>query len=314
MGPKKEALSRWRGEKIQSTPSHLRNQESETLTETFAPVVDFTIVRLVLAIAAQKNWHIHQVDYSSAFLQGKLDREVYMSIPAMLEGKHENNVCRLLKSLYGLREAPRIWYELLSADLARLGLLPMPSTHCVFRAEGIVILCYVDDLFVLTESVELLDYIKDKLSDTLPAKDMGLATDFLGIKLVHEPGSVTLLQTKYIDAIISAAGLENSKAAVVPSDPTVDLSTVSEEGIDDDFQYRSLIGSLLYIATRTRPDIAVVTSMLARHVEQPSKKQQYAVIKLLKYLKGTRSIGLKLEAGEDDQLYAYVDANWAGEP
>ena len=290
------------------------NLDNAPIAHTFAPVVDFTVVRLVLAVAAQRKWLVHQVDYSNAFLQGRLDRKVYMTVPTMLDNVPSGKVCLLQKSLYGLREAPRIWYELLSKDLKAIGLEPMPSAPCVFRGNGVLVLCYVDDLLVMAENEARLKSLKRKLAEKLPANDMGLATDFLGMKLIHGNGHITLLQSKYSEALVKNMELVECRGAIVPCDPSVDMSTPSEEAADKGFPYRSVIGSLLYIATHTRPDIAVAASMLARIVEKPSMKHQKAAIKVVKYLKAAPKLGLKLSAGKGDQLSAYVDANWAGEP
>jgi len=132
--------------------------------------------------------------------------------------------------------------------------------------------------------------------------------------LIHGNNSVTLVQSKYAEALVRELKLTECRGSIIPADPAVDLSTPGEEAADEDFPYRSVIGSLLYMATHTRPDIAVVTSMLARHVENPSRKHQKAVIKVVKYLKLKPDLGLKLCAGGGNQLSAYVDANWGGEP
>lgn len=107
---------------------------------TFAPVVDIAVVRLLLAIAAQKEWLVHQIGYSNAFLQGNIDRPVYMATPEMLDGDHNGKVCLHRKSLYGLREAPRIWYDRLSKELLDVGLTSLPSAPFVFAVK--VTLCY----------------------------------------------------------------------------------------------------------------------------------------------------------------------------
>lgn len=290
------------------------NEDDVPSALTFAPVVDFTVVRLTLSLAKQDGWLIHQVDYSNAFLQGDLERVVYMYVPEMMAGYWNGKVCLLRKSLYGLKEAPRIWYDLLSNDLQSIGLKPMTSAPCVFRANGIMVLCYVDDLLVMAEDEKKMAVLKEKLAEKLPANDMGTATDFLGMKLIHEEDGIIITQNKYIEGLISKLGLSNCRTSIIPCDPNIDLSTPGDEEADAEFEYRSIVGSLMYLATHTRPDIFVATSMLARHVENPSKKHQQAIVKLVKYLKGTRNHGLKLTAGEGDQLSAYVDSNWAGEP
>ena len=177
-----------------------------------------------------------------------------------------------------------------------------------------MVLCYVDDLLVMAEDETKMSELKMKLASRLPANDMGLAVDFLGMKLIHGEGSVTVVQSKYVEALVQKLGLSQCRPSVIPCDPSVDLSTPSEEAADEEFEYRSIIGSLLYLSTHTRPDIAVTTSMLARHVESPSMKHQQGVIKVLKYLKGTPNHGLKLVEGEGNQMIAHVDSTWGQEP
>lgn len=290
------------------------NLDDSELSCTFAPVVDFTVIRLMLAIATQKQWEIHQVDYSSAFLQGTLHREVYMTIPKYMEGNYSKKVCKLKKTLYGLRESPRIWYDLLSRDLMSIGLMPLKNAPCVFVQNRVIVLCYVDDLLLLGEDEEDLRKLKSQLVVKLPANDLGKATDFLGIKIRQEQDYIGLGQKKQIMSLVEELGLSESRETNLPCDLSIDLSTAENEVADPSFPYRRVVGVLLYIATHTRPDIALVTSMLARHVENPSMKHQQAVIKTVKYLNTTKDHGIILKPSSSTQLRAHADANWAGEP
>lgn len=111
--------------------------------------MDFSIVRLLLSISVQKGWLFHQVDYSGSFLQGTLNRGVYMTLPKMLDCEDKEKVCKRRKSIYGRREAPRIWHELLSMDLEEMGLKSLESTPCAFRADGVLVLSYVDNFLVM---------------------------------------------------------------------------------------------------------------------------------------------------------------------
>ena len=236
-----------------------------------------------------------------------------MNVPKELTRKTEVKACRLLKSLYGLREAPIIWYKLLSEILNSIGLKPMETARFVFRGHDVIVLIYVDDLLIIAETEDTMSRTKTKLLQVLPSKDLGISIDFLGMKLNHGKGYVQLSQDKYVEGLIREHGLETSAGSKVPSDPAVDLSVCSEEAADVEFPYRSIVGSLMYIATHTRPDITVSTSMLAKHVESPSMKHQQATVKLLRYLKSTCRLSLTLRSGDSDQLSCYVDSNWAGE-
>lgn len=129
-----------------------------------------------------------------------------------------------------------------------------------------MILCYVNDLLVTAEDKILLSLLKNKLAKKLPTNDIGLSTDFLGVKIAHGKRKVNLLQNKYAEALIKSMGISKCSGAFFPCDKSLDLSTPSEEAADNDFPYRSIMGSLLYIAAHTSPEIAAATRMLARHV------------------------------------------------
>lgn len=133
------------------------------------------------------------------------------------------------------------------------------------------------------------------------------------MKVVHGEGHITLVQGKYCDALVKNMGLVDCLGALIPCDPSIDLSTPGEKAADEDYLYRSIVRSLLYIDIHARSDIAVATSMLARHVDSPSKKHQKALVKVVKYLKTYRKLGLRLSAGKMDQLRAYFDVIWDGE-
>lgn len=290
------------------------NMDDGDVYSTFAPVVDITVIRLMLAIAAQKQWEVHQIDYSNAFLQGTLDREVYMTVPKFTAGDYSNKVCRLNKTLYGLRESPRVWYNLLSSNLIDIGLKPLESAPCVFVGPKVMVLCYVDDLLVMGDCEKAIKDLKQKFAHSLPANDLGKASEFLGMKLIQGPDYIALSQRKQIQALIDELGLNECREVRVPCDVSVDLSTKNGKDADEDFPYRRIIGILLYIATHTRPDIAVVTNMLARHVNEPAMEHQLAAVKVVRYLKFTIDHMLVLKPDQSNQLSAHVDANWAGEP
>lgn len=119
---------------------------------TFTPTVDFAVVRIILTVSIQDGWKIHQIDYSNAFPKDKIDREVYMYAQKMMNGVTQGRICMFLeKGLYGLRESPRIWNELPENCLRNIVLESMAPAPCVFRAEGVRILCYVDELLVMAK-------------------------------------------------------------------------------------------------------------------------------------------------------------------
>lgn len=115
-----------------------RNQGDVPILHTFAPVVQFIVVRLMMAIESQKKWKIHQIEYTNAFLQGNLEQDIHMSVPMNLGGDIKDKLVLLRKIIYALREAPFIWYGFLSMDLRAIGLEAMESVPWVFRENGVI--------------------------------------------------------------------------------------------------------------------------------------------------------------------------------
>lgn len=165
------------------------DRDQAELLDTFAPVFSFSIVQLMISLATQRKWDVHQVDYSNAFVQEKLKRDIYMSIPDMMNGDHEGKVCKLERTLYGLRESPRVWYELLSESLTKLGLTAVESCACIFKGEYFPLLCYVDDLLILGKDEKSINKLKKDLTLMLAANDMGKALDYLGMKIIQQKGA-----------------------------------------------------------------------------------------------------------------------------
>lgn len=289
------------------------NMDKYQWTETYSPVVDISVVRLLLAIAAQRNWVVEQVDVDNAFLLGRIERPVYMRKPNFLHEGGENSVCSLRRSLYGLQEAPRVWYEHLKKHLKIMGLSPMMNAPCVFRGDGIIVLCYVDDILVMGREKKKVDSFMVNLKKTFSVKSMGKVGDFLSMQVKCEEGKVSMKQKSKIVSIVQELSLNNAKISQFPMDVTTDYSRSEGPEGDERFPYRRVVGQILYLSTHTRPDVAVAISILARHVESPRKKHIDGLIKLVKYLKGTTEKGLVLTPGESNKLSAHVDSNWGGE-
>lgn len=164
------------------------------LVGTFVPVVNFTVVRLLLATAAQNKSKVHQVDYSSVFLEGLLDKEIYMAVPTDIDKEYIDIVCRLKKTLYGPKESPKIWYELLSNNAREIGLKPLKSAPCVFFGHHVTVLCYADDLFLISKNESELKKLKMQLRLRFPANDLEEAAHFLGVKVIQGHDCLALVQ------------------------------------------------------------------------------------------------------------------------
>ncbi|GJW11895.1 retrovirus-related pol polyprotein from transposon TNT 1-94 [Tanacetum coccineum] len=228
--------------------------------ETFAPVAKMVTVRTILALAYVSNWHVHQLDINNAFLHGDLNDEVYMTLPSgYTKVCPPNTVCRLKKSLYGLKQANRQWFIKLTEFLITLGFKQSHSDTSLFtyytKEISLVILIYVDDILITGNSLSQIQAIKTKFHNQFSIKDLGQLHYYLGIKFIRGPKGIVMTQRKYALDLIEHAGLMNAKHAKTPLDPNVKLQYEDGEPLYDPSQYRTLAGKLIYL-TISRPDIA----------------------------------------------------------
>lgn len=286
-------------------------------TETFAPVAKMTTVRTFLAIAASKNWELHQMDVHNAFLHGDLDEEVYMKLPPGFESSDPNLVCRLRKSLYGLKQAPRCWFAKLVTALKEYGFLQSYSDYSLFTytKTGIQInvLVYVDDIVISGNDSAALCAFKSYLSDCFKMKDLGPLKYFLGIEVARSSAGLFLCQRKYTLDIISEAGLLGAKPSGFPIEQNHKLGLASGELLEDPELYRRLVGRLLYLAV-TRPDLAYSVHILSQFMQEPRIEHWEAALRVVRYLKGTPGQGILLSADCDLTLQGWCDSDWAACP
>ncbi|PNX62837.1 retrovirus-related Pol polyprotein from transposon TNT 1-94, partial [Trifolium pratense] len=263
--------------------------------ETFSPVAKITTVRTLIALAAIQSWHLHQLDVNNAFLHGELQEEVYMSIPQGVTTSRPNQVCKLLKSLYGLKQASRKWYEKLTGVLLAQGYVQSSSDHSLFTlskdSSFTALLVYVDDIILAGDSLDEFTHIKQLLDDLFKIKDLGQLKYFLGIEVAHSNQGITLCQRKYFLDLLQDTGLLGAKPAKTPLDPSVKLHQDTSPPYADIASYRRLVGKLLYLTT-TRPDIAFVTQQLSQFLTSPTQVHYDTACRVIKYLKGSPGRGL----------------------
>ncbi|KAM1469282.1 hypothetical protein ACFXTO_040485 [Malus domestica] len=283
-------------------------------TETFSPVAKPVTIRLLLTLAAKFDWFLNQLDVSNAFLHGNLTESVFMIQPPGFEDPTKlNHVCHLHKSLYGLKQAPRTWYDKLTTALKSLGFSGSSNDHSLFVKKVpalIFILVYVDDIIVTGPNAQLCQDVISQLSSLFPVKDLGPLHYFLGIEVKWSSSGILLFQHKYILDLLSKAHMEGSKPCVTPLSPTKldhDYSL-----LDNPEEYRSLVGGLQYL-TWTRPDLSFAVNLVCQFMHCPRQAHFQAVKRILRYLKGTLSLGLWFpKCPKPLTLTAFSDADWTG--
>jgi hypothetical protein len=296
-------------------------------TETFAPVAKFASLRTVLAIAAAEDMDVHTMDVSSAFLNGDLDEEIYMAQPEGFAAPgQEHLVCRLKKSLYGLKQSPRQWYQKLHSTFVDLGFSRCASDHCVWvwAKDGIkvIIPAYVDDLTIACNNNPALKRIKEELSSRYKMRDLGPIKYILGIEVIRDRANrkMFLSQRKHIGDILDRFNLADSRPVSTPLSKSNPLTKEDCPQTPEELEYMrsvpylSAVGSLMYLSVGTRPDISFAVGALSRFNANPGQAHWKQVQHVFKYLAGTKDLMLCYGPGQDGtSLQIYSDADYAGD-
>lgn len=291
--------------------------------ETFAPVARFSTYRSAIAIAAAKGWRIDHMDVDTAFLNAPMDEEVYISTPLGAAGSGPR---RLQKSLYGTKQAQRNWNSQLNEYLISSGFKPSAADPCLYVRTGkggkiTMVVIYVDDILITGDDNAGIEVFKTQISQRFKMKDLGQLHWFLGIKVSRDEktGDITMTQQAYIEDILERFKMSNCKPVSTPA--TIDrLSKKDAPQTEDERKemkkvpYRSLVGSLLFLTTATRPDIAVAVSEVARYMSDPGPKHWIAAKRILRYLRGTSTLGLRYRKGAKSCLVGYADSDWGQDP
>ncbi|KAI3743386.1 hypothetical protein L1987_61094 [Smallanthus sonchifolius] len=200
--------------------------------ETFAPVAKLVTMRTLLSLATKRNWIIHQLDVNNAFLHGYLEEEVYMKIPQGFSEENETRVCRLRKSIYGLKQASRNWYHKFTTVLLDMGFIQAKADHSLFlyKHESIFVaaLIYVDDVLVVGNNMATIQHTKSQLNDLFSIKDLGPLKYFLGIEVARTKDGMVLSQRKYTLDILQDSGLLGCKPSPFPMESTLKLGKGEE--------------------------------------------------------------------------------------
>jgi len=292
-------------------------------TEVFAPTFRPASLRLILALAAREGFKLRSIDISSAFTYGDLDEDIYMRQP---EGYHQggpNVVCKLSKSLYGLKQSARQWNKKLYSVLSTLGFTRLQSDSSIYifsRGDlKIIVPVYIDDITLISKNDSAMDNVVKELQQHFKLRDLGPTTFLLSVQIHQDfsTHSISLSQPQYIDELLKCFGMDDCKPVQTPLVPGTDLSDLTPTPTQQEemrsIPYLSAVGALQYLATMTRPDIAFAVSYLGRFNHNPHPNHWCAVKHILRYLKGTCDFKLVYKRLGDSELFiTYSDASHGG--
>ncbi|KAM1747093.1 hypothetical protein ACFX11_013661 [Malus domestica] len=300
-----------------------RQREGIDYEETFSPVAMIKSIRILLAIAAYHDYEIWQMDVKTAFLNGYLEEELYMTQPEGFVSKSEKTkVCKLQRSIYGLKQASRSWNIRFDTEIKTFGFTQNEDDNCVYQkvvGNAVVFLVlYVDDILLFGNDTAILSSVKVWLSKTFHMEDLGDASYVLGIKLYRDRSRklIGLSQSMYIDKVLSRFEMEQSKKGFLPVRHGNHLSKSMEPKTPEEIvhmsriPYASAIGSLMYAMICTRPDIAYAVSITSRYQSNPGLEHWAAVKTVLKYLRRTKDMFLVYGGAAELRVEGYTDADF----
>lgn len=292
-------------------------------SEIFAPVARYETIRAFLAGCVQEEMHVHQMDVVTAYIQGNLPDEIYIEQPEAFKVQgQEDKVCLLKRALYGLKQAGRCWYEKLDNYLKGINMTNSNVDPCVYVSTNennrVIIIIYVDDLLIASKSLHKLQKLKEVLRNEFQMNDLGPVNDILGINIKRDgpTGKMRLTQRRYITDMLQTFGMEDCKPISTPFESNQKLTKgmqSEEERISMKYKpYRELIGSLIYLANATRPDLAFAASALSRFCTNLEEIHWKLAKRVLRYLQHTIDYGITY-IKDCKKMRAYVDSDWAGD-
>ena len=276
-------------------------------------------VRLLLSMAAMRSWPFFQLDIKNVSLLGDLAEEVYMEQPPSFFAQGESGlVCKLQRSLYGLKQSPRVWFSRFSSVVQEFDMIRSAVNHSVFYHHSSTGKCtyfivYVDDIVITDTDQDGIQKLKQHLFSHFQTKDLGKLKYFLGIEVAQSNFEVVISQRKYTLNILTDTGMLDCKPVDTLMDPNVKLVPSQGELLRDSGRYRRLVGKLNYL-TITRPDISFPVSVVSQFLQSLCDSHWNAVVRILRYIKGTPVQGVLYENRGHTQVVGYNDANWAGSP
>jgi hypothetical protein len=301
-------------------------RESVDFAELFSPTVCQATLRMLLSYASCVGAYVHQLDVKTAFLNGFIEEDLYM-VPPDGCSDGSNRVWRLLRSLYGLKQAPRQWYKRLKEELVKLGFIPSDEDQALFYkfVDGCkLFLCvHVDDMLIIHPNKQCVLDVVESLKSVFTITDLGAASNYLKVDIVTLPdGRIMLHQSDYATACVhkfldktNLSGSQLFGSTPLPYDfifrkLNSPYAKSEEECVPcDQDAFRSIVGSLMYLANFTRPDLCYAVNQLCRYMHAPSLAHYRATQYVLRYIHSTHDFGLVYDT-QPSTLTAFCDASF----
>src|SRR5665213_3374868 len=295
--------------------------------ETYASVAKFTSIRALIAITASYDLDMHQMDVKTAFLNGDLNEEIYMTVPEGIDHDLTSAVCRLNRTLYDLKQSPQMWNQKIDQYLINQRYIQLHADHSLYirrsQSELAIIALYVDDLLILSDTIETMLKVKLALSNKFEMTYCGELHHFFGIQMTHDRANrrLSLDQSQLANQILKRFGMLECKPVTTPLESSIQLKSaeISQSPVDQTL-FRQMIRSLMYLMIGMRPDIATAVSIISQFASNLTTLHHQAAKHILRYLKGTINLklnfGEKLNSSEESQpptLIGYSDANWGND-
>lgn len=287
-------------------------------TDTYAPVARLPTIRLLLSVALQFGFRIHQLDVKTAFLHGDISEEIYMRPP---DGVTVPNgyVLKLQRSIYGLKQSPRQWNRKFHDFIVTIGFIQSTADYCIYiyRTNDtlVYLLIYVDDILITGNDDKIITKIKQQLSARFEIKDLGDINTFMSLNIKYDvkKGIMKIDQSKYAKKIVKRFGMETSNPVKTPIEPNLKLEKNDDDNLVTQKPYREVIGSIMYLMLGSRPDLCYPVSYLSRFQEKPMEIHWVHLKRLLRFLNGTTNVALVYTRRDMPTICGYCDADFAGD-
>ena len=288
--------------------------------ETFSPTTRFTSIRVLLQKAANDNLYLHQMDVKGAYLNAPIDKDIFLQQPPGYEQTKDDGsqlTCHLRKSIYGLKQSGRNWHKTLTDFLKSQGFTPNQNDSCIYSHTSsdnnqLIVLFWVDDIIIASNSLDLISKTKELLHSKFKMDDRGELQWFLGIDFERtKDGYYKMSQERYAEELLKRFNMSECKPKATPAEKKLVLTNNSNED-SANFPYRKAIGSLVYLATATRPDISWIISKLSQYLENHGTEHIASLKRVFRYINGTKTYYLSYKPSSG-QLQGYCDSDWAGD-